>query len=368
MATTKITSNVLALSAAQTNINNDGSFTLSVPTQINNTVALNGAISINTTSYTYGTGSAASHRTALGLDTLFAAKANLAGGNTFTGAQTISGASVTLQNAGAVAFSINETSNTEIPTFNLQQVGTTRGRIEGGVGVTSRMDFSVGSPLSRSMSLNQGGTQNYGVTIGRSSVAANVAPPTDGLHVQGSVGIGTATPTYKLQLSGTSTLGFDTSTSEPSIAGSASGISLKVSGGGTSIFRGIDGWTGTWADLVPTTYFQVGRNFGNTMFSSNAGAQFNRLSFTVANTVNSGVVFTTQTGSLSAPDGYFEIRQGTTSNFLVARTTGNVGIGTTTPNEKLTVVGNISATGIVTAEGNKLAAETFAIAMAIAIG
>jgi hypothetical protein len=667
MATTKITSNVLALSAAQTNINNDGSFTLSVPTLINNTVALNGAISINTTSYTYGTGSAASHRTALGLDTLFAAKANLAGGNTFTGAQTISGASVTLQNAGAVAFSINETSNTEIPTFNLQQVGTTRGRIEGGVGVTSRMDFSVGSPLSRSMSLNQGGTQNYGVTIGRSSVAANVAPPTDGLHVQGNVGIGTATPnekltvvgnisatgnltvdtntlfvdsvnnnvgigtttpdnpltvqfnsnssalagvkllnsngsgkalftainnagvavsvgvfgnsfgsglantatiasstgvvimsngevgsggtdpisfrtggysvgaermridssgnvgigtttpnekltvvgsisatgnltvdtntlfvdsannsvgvgttsptagyildvkgngliynssgattldiragstqsstvlqtwrdssntilsqmyptgamttqgyalagqsiisfganilnfgtntywqnlnygnastirhyftgnvgigtatpTYKLQLSGTSILGFDTSTSEPSIAGSASGISLKVSGGGASIFRGIDGWTGTWADLVPTTYFQVGRNFGNTMFSSNAGAQFNRLSFTVANTVNSGVVFTTQTGSLSAPDGYFEIRQGTTSNFLVARTTGNVGIGTATPNEKLTVVGNISATGIVTAEGNKLAAETFAIAMAIAIG
>lgn len=47
---------------------------------------------------------------------------------------------------------------------------------------------------------------------------------------------------------------------------------------------------------------------------------------------------------------------------------GNVGVGTTTPNEKLTVVGNISATGIVTAEGNKLAAETFAIAMAIAIG
>jgi hypothetical protein len=231
MARTKITSNVLALSAAQTNINNDGSFTLSVPTLINNTVALNGAISINTTSYTYGTGSAASHRTALGLDALFAAKANLAGGNTFTGAQTISGASVTLQNAGAVAFSINETSNTEIPTFNLQQVGTTRGRIEGGVGVTSRMDFSVGIPLSRSMSLNQGGTQNYGVTIGRSSVAANVAPPTDGLHVQ-----------------------------------------------------------------------------------------------------------------------------------------GNVGIGTATPNEKLTVVGNISATGIVTAEGNKLAAETFAIAMAIAIG
>jgi hypothetical protein len=53
---------------------------------------------------------------------------------------------------------------------------------------------------------------------------------------------------------------------------------------------------------------------------------------------------------------------------MFVNTTGNVGIGTATPNEKLTVVGNISATGIVTAEGNKLAAETFAIAMAIAVG
>ena len=144
---------------------------------------------------------------------------------------TIAGSSLTLQNAGTVTLTLNDTAFANIPTFNLQQAGTTRARIEGGVGLTSRMDFSVGLPISRSMSLNQGGTQNYGVTIGRSSVAGNVAPPTDGLHVQGTVAI-----------------------------------------------------------------------------------------------------------------------------------------GTTTPNEKLTVVGNISATGIVTAEGNKLAAETFAIAMAIAVG
>ena len=48
MATTKITSNVLAPSAAQTNINNDGSFTLSVPTQINNTVSVSDNLTVDT--------------------------------------------------------------------------------------------------------------------------------------------------------------------------------------------------------------------------------------------------------------------------------------------------------------------------------
>ena len=39
------------------------------------------------------------------------------------------------------------------------------------------------------------------------------------------------------------------------------------------------------------------------------------------------------------------------SQFALINSTGNVGIGTTTPNEKLTVVGNISATGVATASG-----------------
>jgi len=41
--------------------------------------------------FTYNGSSAATHRTALGLDTLFNGKANLTGGNTFTGAQSING-------------------------------------------------------------------------------------------------------------------------------------------------------------------------------------------------------------------------------------------------------------------------------------
>lgn len=48
--------------------------------------------------------------------------------------------------------------------------------------------------------------------------------------------------------------------------------------------------------------------------------------------------------------------------------TNRVGIGTTTPNERLTVSGNISASNIVYANGAKLASENFAVAMAIALG
>ena len=56
------------------------------------------------------------------------------------------------------------------------------------------------------------------------------------------------------------------------------------------------------------------------------------------------------------------------STLMTVTSAGNVGIGTATPNEKLTVSGNLSASGNAYAGGNKLAAETFAIAMAIAVG
>jgi hypothetical protein len=47
MATTKVTSNLLAPSAAQTNINSGASLTLSVPTQVNNTLTTNNKVVID---------------------------------------------------------------------------------------------------------------------------------------------------------------------------------------------------------------------------------------------------------------------------------------------------------------------------------
>ena len=52
----------------------------------------------------------------------------------------------------------------------------------------------------------------------------------------------------------------------------------------------------------------------------------------------------------------------------VNSTNPNVGVHTSTPNERFTVSGNISASNIIYANGSKLASENFAVAMAIALG
>ena len=110
-------------------------------------------------------------------------------------------------------------------------------------------------------------------------------------------------------------------------------------------------------------------------------------------TLSADRIFTTQLDALSANITVIDIKQYELSGFnvqgdatvqgsisasgnlvvdtdtlVVDSVNNNVGIGTTTPNEKLTVSGNISASNNVYANGNKLAAETFAIAMAIAVG
>lgn len=55
-------------------------------------------------------------------------------------------------------------------------------------------------------------------------------------------------------------------------------------------------------------------------------------------------------------------------NRMVILSSGNVGINTIIPNERLTVSGNLSASGTAFAGGAKLASENFAVAMAIALG
>ncbi len=62
------------------------------------------------------------------------------------------------------------------------------------------------------------------------------------------------------------------------------------------------------------------------------------------------------------------VTQNNLQRMKIVGTSGNVGIGTLTPNERLTVSGNLSASGDAYSNGAKLAAETFAIAMAIAVG
>ena len=125
----------------------------------------------------------------------------------------------------------------------------------------------------------------------------------------GSVGIGTDTPSAKLTVVGSI---------------SATGILDLTTNQNVPIYIGeipsISGYSGIWlgktsATATSSNYALLG-NTVDTFF--NAGSNF--LHFRIGN-----------------------------SNKMSINNSGNVGIGTTTPNQKLTVAGNISATGSVTA-------------------
>lgn len=163
----------------------------------------------------------------------------------------------------------------------------------------------------------------------------------------GNVGIGTSTPLEKLHV--VDNIRLNSSTTNSVITINPSGRSINVSPSQFSdiilqvndqnIFRGLDNWTGTWADSVGTTYFQVGRSGGNTIFTSLVGNPFNRLAYSA-----NKYLFTNQTSSIAVPSPYFNIEHNG-SGILAATTTGNVGIGTASPSTKLDVSGVITATG-----------------------
>jgi hypothetical protein len=168
------------------------------------------------------------------------------------------------------------------------------------------------------------------------------------------------------------------SSSVVSISGSAtSGTLLLVKGSasnGGSIFQAVTN------SNVGLRISETGQMYApaNASFSSSGGAtiSYGGINNTnTFNTLNSGshtaTDFVFRAGSADRTAGnLFEIRNFTVPIFTITASTssGNVGIGTTTPNQRLTVSGNLSASGDAYSNGAKLAAETFAIAIAIAVG
>ncbi len=146
----------------------------------------------------------------------------------------------------------------------------------------------------------------------------------------GNVGIGTTNPLAKLEISDTRSLFFEASSS--TIRSSASEIKLFANN--QNIFRGLDNWSGTWSDSAITTYFQVGRQGGNTAFSSAQGNQFNRLAF-----ISSRIQFTNLSGANNPPVNYFQV-DNSNNNLFSITASGNVGIATTNPGTRLSVVGD----------------------------
>jgi hypothetical protein len=114
-------------------------------------------------------------------------------------------------------------------------------------------------------------------------------------------GIGTTNPLTTLDINGTSRLFINTSATEPQLQSSSTGIQLVANNQG--IFRGLDAWVGTWADGVNTTYFQTGRNSGNTIFTARQGTSFNRLSYYADK-----ITYLGSSGANRVPISYFEVR------------------------------------------------------------
>lgn len=152
---------------------------LSASLDLTNTLAtFSGSISSLGESYrtastfTYASGVAATHRTALGLDTLFDGKANLSGGNSFSGAQTIA----TTGAAAALALSTTSTSSSIVLETALAASAT---------GTTS---IAIGRALTTNNAaiFGHGASYAYAHVQGRTAADFNV-------QSSGNVCIGTTT-------------------------------------------------------------------------------------------------------------------------------------------------------------------------------
>jgi hypothetical protein len=154
----------------------------------------------------------------------------------------------------------------------------------------------------------------------------------------GNVGIGTTTPNYVLDVTGDLHSSTNLRVGAGSAAVTTSGTNdIKlIDGGGNTLFRGTR--AAAWTDSTNSGFFQIGNSSDNVAFTSQSGTKINRLQLSSNVTQIGGNYYNSIPAPLAAD--LLELIDGSNNVRMVVQNAGNVGIGTTTPNEKLEVFGN----------------------------